>query len=106
MDTLGKNLAVLALTMLVNILLGTYDQIGRKNCRFSKKRFLSGLIKALIVGFSFVSLSYCFEATDLSSLGISPDMVMNASLLLYVGKDITALAKTLGVEDLLKKVRQ
>lgn len=103
MYNLGKDLSVLALSMTVNIMLGTYNQIGRKNCRFSRKRFLSGLIKAVIVGLSFVSLSYCFEVTDLTSLGITPDMIMNASILLYVGKDIAALAKTLGVEEFLEK---
>ncbi|WP_434311452.1 hypothetical protein [Hominifimenecus sp. rT4P-3] len=103
MYELGQNLSVLALAMAVNILLGTYYQVGRKKRRFSKTLFLSGLIKAVIVGFSFVSLGYCFETTDLSALGITPSMIMNASILLYVGKDVTALAKALGVEELLGK---
>ena len=59
MYNLGKDLSVLALSMTVNIMLGTYNQIGRKNCRFSRKRFLSGLIKAVIVGLS-LSLIHIF----------------------------------------------
>ncbi len=100
---MGKDLLVLALAMTVNILLGTFHQVGQKKQRFHRSRFLSGLLKAALVAFSFASLSFCFRTADLSALGITPDMIMNAAILLYTGKDMAALAKILGVEALLKK---
>lgn len=84
----------------VNIILGMYYNINLKRCKFCKTRFLTGIIKALIIIVSFIGIAYCFDVTDLSQLGVSPDLVMNAAVVLYVSKSLQNLINILGVEKL------
>lgn len=91
-------LPVLLVAVVMNIAAGTYFSIGKENSRFDIKRLISGIIKALIVGGMFIGTAYCFEATDLSSVGITPIFVMLSAISLYVGKAVVSLGKILGVE--------
>ena len=93
----------LGVAMCVNILLGLYYNLNIQNLKFDKKQFFTGIIKAAILAVSFIGLAYVFHATDLSSIGVTPVMIMNASLIIYVTKDLQNLAKIFGVEMPIKK---
>ena len=93
-----KLLPVLAIAISMNIAAGMYYSIGTKELLFSWKKFISGITKAAIVTFLFIGTSYCFESTDLSSLGVEPMFIMTSAIALYVGKAVVSLGKILGIE--------
>jgi hypothetical protein len=90
-------LPVLLIAILMNIAAGTYFNIEKGNINFSWKKFISGIIKGIIIGGMFIGTAYCFDATDLSSIGIKPIFIMLSAISLYVGKAIISLGKILGV---------
>lgn len=91
-------LPILVIAVIINIMLGTYYKIGKNKLKFNCKVFIQGLIKAFIVGASFIGLAYCFDVIDLSNIGITPTTIMSTSVIMYVTKDIQNLAKVLGIE--------
>lgn len=91
-------LPLLGITMAINISLGMYYNIGVKSFGFDYKMFINGLVKAINIGAAFVGLAYCFDNTDLSSIGITPTVIMYSAIALYAGKDLKTLAKIIGVE--------
>ena len=91
-------LPVLAVAIAMNIGAGLYYNIGTKNLTFNWKTLITGIIKAVIVAGMFIGTAYCFEATDLSSIGVTPVFVMMSAITLYVGKALLSLGKILGVE--------
>jgi len=91
-------LPVLAIAMAMNIIVGMYYQIGLKKVKFDKIIFWNGLLKAGVIGLIFIGLSYCFDRVDLSSIGMTPVMIIHSAILLYVGKVVIALCKVLGVD--------
>lgn len=98
MKEIAGLLPVLLVAVIMNIAAGTYFNVEKENFKFSFKKLLSGIIKAAIVGGMFIGTAYCFEATDLSSVGITPIFVMISAISLYVGKAVVSLGKILGVE--------
>ncbi|WP_373266743.1 hypothetical protein [Hungatella hathewayi] len=98
MNEILNLLPVLAVAIAMNIGAGLYYNIGTKRLSFNWKILFSGIIKAAIVGGMFIGTAYCFEATDLSSIGVTPIFVMMAAITLYVGKAIVSLGKILGIE--------
>ena len=86
-------LPVLLVAILMNIIAGTYFNID-----FSWKKLASGIVKAVIASGMFLGTAYCFEKTDLSSIGITPSFVMSSAISLYVGKALISLSKILGVD--------
>ena len=91
-------LPVLAVAISMNIGAGLYYNIGTKNLAFNWKVLISGIIKAAIVAGMFIGTAYCFEATDLSSIGVTPIFVMTSAITLYVSKALISLGKILGIE--------
>ena len=91
-------LPVLAVAIAMNIGAGLYYNIGTKNLAFNWKVLISGIIKASIVAGMFIGTAYCFEATDLSSIGVTPIFVMTSAITLYVSKALISLGKILGIE--------
>lgn len=91
-------LPVLTVAILMNIGAGLYYNIGTKKLRFDFNKLLSGIAKAAIVAGMFIGTAYCFEATDLSSIGVTPIFVMMSAITLYVGKALMSLGKILGIE--------
>ena len=89
---------VLAVAIAMNIGAGLYYNIGTKQLSFDWKILFSGILKAAIVAGMFIGTAYCFEATDLSSIGVTPIFVMMAAITLYVGKALVSLGKILGIE--------
>lgn len=98
MDEIITLLPVLAVAMAMNIGAGLYYNIGTRKLKFSISKLLSGIFKAAIVASLFLGASYCFEATDLSAIGITPLLMITSAITLYVGKSLTALGKILGIE--------
>ena len=97
-------LPVLFVAVAMNIGTGVYYNVGTKNLNFSRKTFITGIVKAVIIAGTFIGAAYCFEATDLSSLGVTPDLIMTSAIVLYVGKAVVSLGKILGIE--IPKVKQ
>lgn len=98
MNEILKLLPVLGCLMLTNIVLGMWYNIGVNKISFDYKILLEGIIRAAIIGGSFISLAYAFEATDLSITGVTPQLMINASIVLYAGKCITSFGKILGIK--------
>ncbi len=90
-------LPVLAVAIIMNIAAGIYYNVGTQDIEFNFKKLLSGIIKAGIVAGIFIGTAYCFEATDLSSIGVTPVFVIMSAITIYVGKALTSVAKILGV---------
>ena len=99
----SSQLIALCIAALVNVLLGLYNNIGVEKYKFDIRKLISGLIKAVIIIVAFIGIAYCFDITDLNSLGLTPDMIVNTAIILYVGKSLQNLTKILGVETSLKK---
>lgn len=104
MNEIITALPVLGIAMLANIALGTYYSIGIQSIPFDCKKLINGSLKALLIGASFLGIAYCFDATDLSSIGVTPEFVMNSAVSLYTGKDLMAVSKILGVDTSANKV--
>lgn len=97
-ENIATQMPALLVSIGVNILLGVYYNINLQEIKFDWKILTTGIIKALIITISFIGIAYCFDTTDLSQLGVSPDLIMNTAIVLYVGKSLQNLAKVLGVE--------
>lgn len=97
MTEILKLLPVLAVAIAMNIGAGLYYNIGTKNLTFNWRALISGIIKAAIVAGIFIGTAYCFEATDLSSIGVTPLFIMMSAITLYVTKALISLGKILGV---------
>lgn len=97
MNQIITYLPVLAIVMAINIALGMYYQIGKQNFKFDKAKFINGIIKAAILGLSAVGLAYCFDVVDLTSVGITPLLVIQTAIITYAGKDLINFGKILGV---------
>lgn len=101
--TVSSQLIALCIAALVNVLLGIYNNIGVEGYKFDIRKLINGLIKAVIIIAAFIGIAYCFDITDLNSLGLTPDMIVNTAIILYIGKSLQNLTKILGVETSLKK---
>lgn len=97
MNQIITYLPVLAIVMAINIALGMYYQIGKQNFKFDKAKFINGIIKAAILGLSAVGLAYCFDVVDLTTVGITPLLVIQTAIITYAGKDLINFGKILGV---------
>lgn len=95
-------LPVLAVAMIVNILLGMYNNISIEKQNFDWKKLLQGGIKAVIVALTFLGLSYCFDATgagiDLGTFELTPSLIMISAISIYMVKGVTTLASIMGIK--------
>lgn len=97
LENITSQMVALFIAIIVNILLGVYYNINLNNVEFNIKTLLTGVIKGIIIGVSFIGVAYCFDTTDLSQVGISPDLIMNSAIVLYITKSLYNLAQILGV---------
>lgn len=91
-------LPVLAVAIAMNIGAGIYYNVGTKKSNFSWHVLRSGVIRAAIIAGMFIGVSYCFETTDLSAIGVTPTFIITSAIALYVGKALTSLGKILGIQ--------
>ena len=98
------SLGILAIAVICNILCGIYYNINIENIKFDFHKLLNGIIKALIVGIVAVGLTFIFNymPTLTEAVGISPMMIMNSAIILYVGKDLVGFGKILGIKVAVK----
>lgn len=97
---------VLGIAMTINILLGMYYKIGKTKVKFDKTKLFNGVLKAAIVGTAFIGFAYIFTVVDLSSIGLTPILIMQVSIVTYATKGITNLAKIMGVQDINKNTNK
>ena len=98
MEEILKLLPVLAVAIAMNTATGVYYNVGTNKMQFKLSMLLSGIVKAVIIGFCFVGSAYCFEVTDLATVGVTPQLIMNAAITLYMGKAMASFMKILGVD--------
>ena len=103
LTAVSSQLIALCIAALVNVLLGLYNNIGVERYKFDVRKLINGLIKAVIIIVAFIGIAYCFDVTDLNSLGLTPDMIVNTAIILYISKSLQNLTKILGIETSLKK---
>lgn len=103
MSEIFRLMPVLAVVITLNILLGMYNSIKIQNFRFSKEKLINGIIKAVIIAGAFIGFAYVFSMIDLSSVGITPLLVMQVSIVTYATKGITNLAQIMGISSLIEK---
>ena len=107
MDEIIRTLPILAVAILMNIGAGLYYNIRNQDLlvylSFDMKKLVNGVIKALIICGMFVGTAYCFDSTDLSSIGVTPQFIMNSAIVIYVSKSVISLGKILGVDTEHKK---
>lgn len=93
-------LPTLAIAIVVNMLLGLYNNISIDKCNFDWKVLVNGIAKAAIIACAFMGIAYAFDTTDLSAIGVTPDLIMNSAIILYMGKAVQNLIKILGVTNI------
>jgi len=86
----------LAVSVIVNIALGMYYNIGTQKFAFDYKILLSGIIKASTVGGSFIGLAYVIDTVAIFPEE-TPQLIMLGAITLYVGKAMLSLKKILGL---------
>ena len=105
-DTIIRYLPVLGVSIIVNILLGLYHNIGMEGQSFDWKKLVQGAAKAGVVAVAFVGLAYCFDATDtiidLGVLELDPNLIMISAITIYMIKGVTTLANILGIKTINK----
>lgn len=93
-------LPTLAIAIVINMLLGVYNNISIDKCNFDWKVFVNGIAKAAIIACAFMGIAYAFDTTDLSAIGVTPDLIMNSAIILYMGKAVQNLIKILGITNI------
>ena len=98
-------LGLLGIAVSSNIALGMYSNIGSGTEQFDKKKFISGVLKALCVSAGFLGLSYIlYKMPELSSgMGIEPKAMMITAIGTYVAKATTTLLSIFGIEKVQKE---
>lgn len=92
-------LMILGLLVLANIMLGMFYNINVKKFKFNIVKLLNGIVKSVIVVFSFCVLYYAFyQLPELTqSIGFDPQFIMFGAIVVYATKVISDLANILGV---------
>lgn len=93
-------LPTLAIAIAINVLLGLYNNISIDKCNFDWKILANGIIKAAIIACAFMGIAYAFDSTDLSTIGVTPDLIMNSAIILYMTKAVQNLIKILGITNI------
>lgn len=100
MENIINYLTILGLLSASNILIGLYYNVNIKDFDFDVVKFFNGVIKAVIIIFSFVSLYYTFyqipELTE--AVGFNPQVIMTSAIVLYVTKVGLGLGNILGIK--------
>ena len=95
-------LPVLGIAIVVNIILGLYNNINNIKETFDWRKLVTGVIKAACVAIAFIGLAYCFDATgtviDVGVFDINPELIMTSSIVLYVGNGLQNLIGILGIK--------
>ena len=93
-------LGLLAVAIICNILCGIYYNINIKEANFDWYKLVNGVLKAIVISVVAIGMAFVFDKMpDLAeAIGVTPMIVMNSAIILYVGKSLTGLANILGVK--------
>lgn len=86
----------LAVSVVINIALGMYYNIGKQKFAFDWNVFLNGVSKASIVAGSLVGIAYVIDTVAILPQE-TPELIVLGAITLYVGKAILSLKKILGL---------
>lgn len=96
-------LPCLGLAAGTNILLGTYQSVGKLREAFSWRLLLMGILKAAIVSEGFVALALILDrlngACDLGAFAVMPDALLLGVIAVYFGKCAGHLKDIFAVTD-------
>ena len=96
-------LPCLGLAAGTNILLGTYQSVGKLREAFSWRLLLTGILKAAIVSEAFIALAVILDKLtaqfELKNLDVMPDILLVGIIVLYAGKCIVKLKDIFSVKN-------
>lgn len=96
-------LPCLGLAAGTNILLGTYQSVGKLREAFSWRLLLTGILKAAIVSEGLVALALILDklngACDLGAFAVMPDALLLGVIAVYFGKCAGHLKDIFAVTD-------
>lgn len=100
MNEILTQLCLLGIAVVCNVLCGTYYNVNVKDLNFDRIKMINGIVKAIIIGAIAVGMSTVFmhmpELAD--TIGVTPEFVINAAVVLYTAKTMVGLGKILGVK--------
>lgn len=97
------SLMLLILAVIANIISGTvYNTIG-KGESFEPKKFFTGVLKGTAIAITLMILSFIFMSTDLSSLGVTPELIMNAGMIKYSYGAVKNIVENMKLDKVLEK---
>ena len=93
-------LGLLAVAVICNILCGVYYNVNIKSFDFDWYKLMNGVLKACIVGAIALGMATVFQYMPelAESVGVTPEFVINISIVLYASKTMVGLGKILGVK--------
>jgi hypothetical protein len=96
-------LPYLALGVVANIILGTYNSVFKLHKDFEWSKLFIGLWKAFVVSTGFISSAILwdklFGVVNLGKLEVSPDILILSVITMYLAKIILQLKDIFLVED-------
>ena len=100
MNEILTQLGLLGVAVVCNILCGTYYNVNIKSLDFDWYKLLNGALKACIIGGIAIGMATVFGYMPelAETVGVTPEFVINAAIVLYTAKTMIGLGKILGVK--------
>ena len=100
MNEILTQLGLLCVAVICNILCGVYYNVNVKDLGFDWYKLMNGALKACIIGGIAIGMSTVFTyMSELAeTVGVTPEFVINAAIVLYTAKTMVGLGKILGVK--------
>lgn len=95
-------LPVLFALIIMNIISGMFNSISIEKVKFDKKKFIYGVLKAIVVSISILVLAYVFDTIDLSGIGFTPMTIVSGGIMVYACKLGVNIIKILGLDSYIK----
>jgi hypothetical protein len=96
-------LPYLALGVVSNILLGTYNSVFKLHNKFDLNKLFTGLWKAFVVSSGFISSAILwdklFGVVELGGIEVSPDILILSVITMYLAKILLQLKEIFQVTD-------
>ncbi len=81
-------LPYLAISVSMNILVGTYNNVHNLRLEFNLRKFLNGIIKAGIVTFVFIGTALIVDKIGLTLTNEDPKLTIKGAIALYTYKSL------------------
>lgn len=105
MNDILTQLGLLCVTVICNILCGVYYNVNIKALSFDWYKLVNGVLKACIIGAIALGMATVFQYMPelAETVGVTPEFVINAAIVLYTAKTMVGLGKILGVKIAVKE---